>query len=125
MPQPDGEKEGQRDGETEALSSSLSRSLPQFEIPYRSPSPVVETAEKLPKTDSADRPHETRNFWLLIIYQVVLATGWISKTESSIMRAASDALDPTGLARGWLQPLNRFGQGIPPVGCVPSSGPLV
>src|SRR5262245_3955587 len=61
------------------------------------------------------RPHETRNFWLLVVYQVVLRTGWIFKTESSIMPAAADALDPTGLARGWLQPLNRFGQSIPPV----------
>jgi hypothetical protein len=62
-----------------------------------------------------ERRHETRNFWLLIVYQVVLRTGWIFKTESSIMPAAADALDPTGLARGWLQPLNRFGQSIPPV----------
>lgn len=76
----------------------------------------VSPSPPLPLTHSSDeRPHETRNFWLLIVYQVVLRTGWIFKTESSIMPAAADALDPTGLARGWLQPLNRFGQSIPPV----------
>jgi hypothetical protein len=65
------------------------------------------------------RPHEARNFWLLVVYQVVLRTGWIFKTESSIMPAAADALDPSGIARGFLQPLNRFGQSIPPVLAAP------
>ena len=60
-------------------------------------------------------PHERRNFWLLIVYQVVLRTGWIFKTESSVMPAAADALDPSGLARSWLPLLNRFGQSVPPV----------
>ncbi|HEX5104476.1 MAG TPA: hypothetical protein VFV87_11725, partial [Pirellulaceae bacterium] len=59
--------------------------------------------------------HETRNFWLLIVYQVVLRTGWIFKTESVVMPHAADALDHTGLARGWLPLLNRLGQSIPPV----------
>ena len=75
----------------------------------RSPSPV----------DDQERGHERRNFWLLVLYQTVLRTGWIFKTESSIMPAAADALDPTGLARGWLQPLNRFGQSIPPLIAAP------
>jgi MFS family permease len=61
------------------------------------------------------RPHERRNFWLLVAYQVVLRTGWIFKTESVVMPHAADALDPTGLARGWLPLLNRFGQSVPPV----------
>jgi predicted MFS family arabinose efflux permease len=61
------------------------------------------------------RPHEPRNFWLLVVYQIVLRTGWIFKTESVVMPHAADALDPTGLARGWLPLLNRFGQSIPPV----------
>lgn len=61
------------------------------------------------------RPHEKRNFWILIVYQIVLRTGWIFKTESSVMPAAADALDPTGLARSWLPLLNRFGQSVPPV----------
>ena len=61
------------------------------------------------------RPHETRNFWILVVYQVLMRTGWIFKTESSIMPAAADALDPTGLAKSWLPLLNRFGQSVPPV----------
>ena len=65
-------------------------------------------------TDDAP-PHERRNFWLLVVYQVVLRTGWIFKTESSVMPAAIDALDPSGLAKSWLPLLNRFGQSIPPV----------
>jgi hypothetical protein len=60
-------------------------------------------------------PNETRNFWILVIYQVVLRAGWIFKTESVVMPHAADALDPTGLARGWLPLLNRFGQSVPPV----------
>ncbi|HMC10798.1 MAG TPA: MFS transporter [Pirellulaceae bacterium] len=61
------------------------------------------------------RPDESRNFWILVIYQVVLRAGWIFKTESVVMPHAADALDPTGLARGWLPLLNRFGQSVPPV----------
>ncbi|MBW8885769.1 MAG: MFS transporter, partial [Planctomycetia bacterium] len=59
--------------------------------------------------------HEARNFWILVVYQVVLRAGWIFKTESVVMPHAADALDPTGLARGWLPLLNRFGQSIAPV----------
>lgn len=60
-------------------------------------------------------PHEVRNFWVLVIYQVVLRAGWIFKTESVVMPHAADALDTTGLARSWLPLLNRFGQSVPPV----------
>src|SRR5262245_53771274 len=114
MPQPDGETERQRNGEMEALSTSSSPLLAQFEDPYRSPV-AVDRAEKRPQPDAAERPHETRNFWLLAVYQIVLRTGWIFKTESSIMPAAADALDPSGLAKSWLPLLNRFGQSVPPV----------
>lgn len=79
--------------------------------PASSPAPSLSPDEP--------RPHEARNFWLLVVYQVVLRTGWIFKTESSIMPAAADALDPSGIARGFLQPLNRFGQSIPPVLAAP------
>jgi hypothetical protein len=84
--------------------------------PNASPSAVepANDAALAPSVDHA-RPHETRNFWILIVYQIVLRTGWIFKTESVVMPHAADALDPTGLARGWLPLLNRFGQSIPPV----------
>ncbi|MEX2176487.1 MAG: MFS transporter [Pirellulaceae bacterium] len=74
------------------------------------------TAEVAPAlATDAPRPHEARNFWILVTYQIVMRTGWIFKTESSVMPAAADALDPTGFARGWLPLLNRFGQSVPPV----------
>ena len=82
--------------------------------PLLSDSPAAEPASTIPAA-LASRPHEWRNFWILIAYQVLLRTGWIFKTESSIMPHAADALDPTGLAKGWLPLLNRFGQSVPPV----------
>jgi predicted MFS family arabinose efflux permease len=83
------------------------------------PPRTVAADRSSPSPVDDQRPHERRNFWLLILYQIVLRTGWIFKTESSIMPAAADALDPTGFARGWLPPLNRFGQSIPPVIAAP------
>lgn len=92
------EGESGRVGEGETISDSVAHS------------------PTLPLALSSDaRPHEARNFWLLIAYQVVLRTGWIFKTESSVMPAAADALDPSGLAKSWLPLLNRFGQSVPPV----------
>ena len=40
-------------------------------------------------------PDEGRNFWILVIYQVILRAGWIFKTESVVMPHAADALDST------------------------------
>src|SRR6478752_594870 len=60
-------------------------------------------------------PDEARNFWILVMYQVILRAGWIFKTESVVMPHAADALDSTGLTRSWLPLLNRFGQSVPPV----------
>jgi hypothetical protein len=66
-------------------------------------------------SDAEHAPHERRNFWILVIYQVVLRAGWIFKTESVVMPHAADALDSTGLSRSWLPLLNRLGQSVPPV----------
>jgi hypothetical protein len=82
------------------------------EKPAVSPSLPPSVSPSIP--DDAP-PHEARNFWILVIYQVVLRAGWIFKTESVVMPHAADALDPTGFARGWLPLLNRFGQSVPPV----------
>ncbi|MDX1945559.1 MAG: MFS transporter [Pirellulaceae bacterium] len=78
-----------------------------------SPSPAPPLSPSI--APPAPIKHEFRNFWILVCYQVLLRTGWIFKTESSIMPAAADALDPTGLAKSWLPLLNRFGQSVPPV----------
>lgn len=77
----------------------------------------VATEPLLPASLRANEPppHESRNFWILVAYQVILRAGWIFKTESVVMPHAADALDSTGLARGWLPLLNRFGQSVPPV----------
>ena len=61
------------------------------------------------------RPHEQRNFLLMVVYQVVMRTGWIFKTESSIMPAVLDAISGAGWMRGFLPLLNRFGQSVPPL----------
>jgi hypothetical protein len=62
----------------------------------------------------APRPHESRNFFLLAVYQIVLRTGWIFKTESVIMPAVMDQLTGQAWMRGCLPMLNRLGQSIPP-----------
>jgi MFS family permease len=69
----------------------------------------------LSRSQDQAHPDEPRNFWILVIYQVILRAGWIFKTESVVMPHAADALDPSGLARGWLPLLNRLGQSVPPV----------
>ena len=57
----------------------------------------------------------TRNFGLMGLYQIILRTGWIFKTESIIMPAVLDVIGGPGWLRGCLPTLNRFGQSIPPV----------
>ena len=51
----------------------------------------------------------------MIGYYVVLRVGWIFKTESIIMPAVLDSIGGSGLLRGFLPVLNRFGQSIPPL----------
>lgn len=55
------------------------------------------------------------NFCVIALYQIVMRTGWIFKTESVIMPAVLDSVGGTGWLRGLLPPLNRFGQSIPPL----------
>ena len=85
----------------------------------RQRTPVLDVSPSPPPPHSPSssdaRPYEARNFWILVVYQVVLRAGWIFKTESVVMPHAADALEPTGLARGWLPLLNRLGQSVPPV----------
>src|SRR4051794_12291200 len=81
-------------------------------------------AEVIPATSAVDepRPHERWNFLTLIVYQVLMRTGWIFKTESSIMPAVLDSFAAYGTPasalswlRGPLPLLNRFGQSVPPL----------
>jgi len=63
--------------------------------------------------------HEDRNFWVLAIFQIVMRTGWIFKTESIVMPAVLDTITSGGpwggFLRGCLPVLNRFGHSIPPM----------
>ena len=55
------------------------------------------------------------NFSVLAIYQIVMRTGWIFKTESIIMPAVVDTISGAGWVRGCLPMLNRFGHSVPPL----------
>lgn len=66
-----------------------------------------------PAADVEDRL--PTNFGLMAVYQIILRTGWIFKTESIIMPAVLDTIGGPGWLRGCLPMLNRFGQSIPPV----------
>ncbi len=66
-------------------------------------------------TDEGAEAAEPRNFLVLALYQVILRTGWIFKTESIIMPAVLDTLAGAGWVRGWLPLLNRLGQNVLPV----------
>lgn len=61
------------------------------------------------------RPAEARNFVILVIYQALMRTGWIFKTESVIMPAVLESLNGSPWMLGCLPLLNRFGQSIPPL----------
>jgi MFS-type transporter involved in bile tolerance (Atg22 family) len=58
---------------------------------------------------------DTHNFKCYGLYQIVLRTGWIFKTESIIMPAVLDVIGGAGWLRGCLPMLNRFGQSVPPL----------
>ncbi len=60
-------------------------------------------------------PYQGRNFVVLALYQIVVRTGWIFKTESIIMPAVLDTIGGAGWLRGFLPLLNRFGQSVPPL----------
>ncbi|MBP90733.1 MAG: hypothetical protein CMJ64_29150 [Planctomycetaceae bacterium] len=64
---------------------------------------------------AATDPVDRRNFAILALYQIVMRTGWIFKTESIIMPAVVDYISGAGWIRGCLPMLNRFGHSIPPV----------
>lgn len=57
----------------------------------------------------------TRNFLLVALFQIILRTGWIFKTESIIIPAFMDLIGGTPAMRGCLPALNRLGQSIPPL----------
>ena len=85
---------------------------PQDAHPDEAPIPVTKESEQFALDVAANEP---RNFITLALYQVLMRTGWIFKTESIIMPAVLDSLGGAGWLRGCLPLLNRFGQSVPPL----------
>jgi MFS family permease len=77
--------------------------------------PAAESSIELPPDNPSDDRAASRNFLMLALYQIVMRTGWIFKTESIIMPAVVDYISGAGWIRGCLPLLNRFGHSIPPV----------
>lgn len=77
--------------------------------------PAAEPSAESPPANPSDQRAASRNFLMLALYQIVLRTGWIFKTESIIMPAVVDYISGAGWIRGCLPLLNRFGNSIPPV----------
>ena len=73
--------------------------------------PPLDSTGKLLDLSLVDK----QNFWWISLYQIILRTGWIFKTESIIMPAVLDVIGGAGWLRGCLPMLNRFGQSIPPM----------
>lgn len=94
----------------------MHRAAPSDVSPYVSPTDVAASqdadAEHLAFIDR----HHRRNFFALTIYQVVMRSGWIFKTESIIMPAVLDLISGEApWARQMLPLLNRLGQSVPPM----------
>lgn len=66
--------------------------------------------------DAAVETHEPRNLAILVAHQIVFRMGWIFKTESVIIPAFLDLLagPGSGMLRGLLPVMSRFGQSVPP-----------
>ena len=83
----------------------------------KDPASAPQTATSIESSPikAADDPAASRNFAMLALYQIVMRTGWIFKTESIIMPAVVDYISGAGWIRGCLPMLNRFGHSVPPV----------
>ena len=93
--------------------------------------PAVDSPTASPPTEKqtlADDPYqlsdaaaqsEGRNFLVIALFQIIMRTGWIFKTESIIMPAVLDTITGGGpwggMIRGCLPILNRLGHSIPPM----------
>lgn len=100
------------------------RKLNPYESPADAQAGAAETAAPTGILAGEDaRPAETWNFIILVIYQALMRTGWIFKTESVIMPAVLESLahsagmpaTQAAWMMGCLPLLNRFGQSIPPL----------
>ena len=83
--------------------------------PFRSPETAYQSNLDSEVDSTHDDPSHSRNFGLAVFYMILMRTGWIFKTESIIMPAVLDVIGGSGLLRGCLPMLNRFGQSVPPL----------
>jgi MFS family permease len=90
-------------------------STEQKDVPSAKPEPPVGGPPTGILAGDEARPAESRNFIILVIYQALMRTGWIFKTESVIMPAVLESLAASPWMMGCLPLLNRFGQSIPPL----------
>jgi hypothetical protein len=74
---------------------------------------TAEPAAPAEPVEAAAATFETRNFAVLVLYQIVMRTGWIFKTESIIMPAVMDMIGGPAWLRACLPMLNRLGQSVP------------
>jgi MFS family permease len=80
--------------------------------------PLILSEAAMPKDMAAEAQiagHQRRNFLALTIYQIILRSGWIFKTESIIMPAVLDLISDRPWVRAMLPLLNRLGQSVPPM----------
>lgn len=91
------------------MSSSLQDSHPI--LPEATPG---DSTAEAPERDSVERD-EPRNLFFIALYQVVVRTGWIFKTESVVIPAFLDAIGGGHVMRGFLPVLSKFGLSVPPV----------
>lgn len=80
---------------------------------------AVEAARRA-EQEAADQAfidrYQPRNFYALVVYQIVMRSGWIFKTESIIMPAVLDMIsNDRPWVRAMLPLLNRLGQSVPPM----------
>ncbi len=97
-------------------SSVYTARMPSSLSPARdADDPVTEASPAVQQTNPSVAATASRNFLMLALYQIIMRTGWIFKTESIIMPAVVDYISGAGWIRGCLPLLNRFGHSIPPV----------
>jgi len=77
------------------------------------------SASTKPSHEMVAPPHERRNFIALVLFHVLLRTGWIFKAESSVIPAVLDSICGNtwwrGAIRGFLPLLSRGGISMPPL----------
>ena len=74
-----------------------------------------DSAASVDVSTSSLPPAARTNFFSLALYQILMRTGWIFKTESIIMPAVLDLISGAGWVRGLLPLLSKLGTGVVPL----------